>query len=212
MPRGPAIRKTLSAWFFRLQCLLLVPIFRVLLRLEVTGPRIRRRPGEGLIVAPNHQSWLDPALAQVGVMPHRLTFLMTEIYFDLPIVGLYFRASGARPVREDGPSVAGLRATRKALEEGEVVCIFPEGELKQTDEIGPFQRGVARLARRTGVPVLPVGISGAFGVFSKAQRTPRIRPVRIRLGEPMRYTETDDREGEQRFTDKLLDAVRSLME
>lgn len=191
---------------------MLVPVFRVLFTLRIAGPRVRRARRTGLIIAPNHQSWVDPVAVQCAVVPHRITFLMTELYFDLPVAGLWFRAAGARPIREDGPSVSGLRAARDALEEGEVVCIFPEGEITTTGVIGRGQRGVARLARRTGAPVVPVGIHGAIRVFSKIQKWPRLRSIRVRLGEPMVYDETPDRQGEQRFTERLMERIRSLAE
>ncbi|NJN14517.1 MAG: hypothetical protein HC813_02500 [Planctomycetes bacterium] len=68
---------------------------------------------------------------QYAVYPQRITFLMTEQFFDLPVAGLYFRASGARPIREGGPSVAAMRAAREALEAGEIVCLFPEGRSRR---------------------------------------------------------------------------------
>jgi 1-acyl-sn-glycerol-3-phosphate acyltransferase len=188
-----------------------MPIVRVALRLRTTGPRPPRSDA-GLILAPNHQSWIDPVFVQFAVYPQRITFLMTELFYDLPVVGLYFRAVGARVVREEGPSVSGLRAARDALEQREVICLFPEGEITRTGEIGPGQRGVARLARRTGAPVVPVGIRGAIHVFSKLQTRPRLHPVQVRLGKPMHYTETPDREGELRFTQRLMDSIRALAE
>lgn len=193
--------------------MLLIPPLRVLLRTTTSGPRAPRVPGQGLIVAANHQSWIDPYAVQVAILPHRITFLMTELFFDLPIAGFYFRLSGARRVREGGaPSVTGLRAAQEALAEGEIVCLFPEGELTLTGEIGKGQRGVARLARKTGAPVLPIGIHGAINVFSKIQTTPRLAHVRVRRGRLMRYDETPDKEGEERFTRRLMARITSLAE
>lgn len=191
---------------------MLVPILRALLRVNVTGPRVQREPGKGLIIAPNHQSWIDPFVVQMGVLPHQITFLMTELFFDLPLLNLYFRAVAARPVREAGPSVSALRAARGALEQGEVICLFPEGGITPTGKIGDGQRGVARLARRTGAAVLPVGVQGTINVYSRLQTTPRLHPVSIRLGEQMHFDETPDRKGEDRFTDRLMATLRSLVE
>ncbi|MHC4957179.1 MAG: lysophospholipid acyltransferase family protein [Planctomycetota bacterium] len=177
------------------------------------GPRVQR-PGEnGLILAPNHQSWVDPAVVQYAVLPQRITFLMTELFFDLPVLNWWFRAAGARRVREEGrPSVAGLRAAKDALADGEAICIFPEGEITTTGELGRGQRGVARLARRTGAPVIPIGIAGAINVWSKRQATPTLASIRIRLGSPMVYDETPDREGEDRFMQRLMETIGSLAE
>ena len=190
----------------------MVPLFRVLFRLRVSGTRFRRPQGRGVIIAPNHESYLDPAVVQYAVLPHQITFLMTELFFDLPVAGLYFRACGNYPIREDGPSVAGLRAAKKLLNEGRVICMFPEGEITETGELGPGLRGVARMARRTGAIVIPVGVHGTINVLSKVQKSFRLAPVHVRLGKPMEFNETPDRDGEQRFTDRLMATIRSLAE
>jgi len=197
--------------FFAWQCLVLMPILRVLLQLRVRGARLARGR-RGMIFAPNHQSWIDPLVVQYAVYPHRITFLMTELYFDLPVAGLYFRAAGAWVVREAGPSVSGLRAALDALEDGEAVCLFPEGELTRTGHIGRGRRGVAHLARRTGVEVVPVGVRGAIRVFSRLQTRLRLRAVEVRLGAPMRYDEEESREGEERFTLRLMERITELAE
>jgi len=196
---------------FRLQALLLMPPARALLGLAVDG-RAPECGERGMIVAANHSSWIDAWVLQAAIWPQRITFLMTELYYDLPVAGLYFRAVGARPIREEGPSVAGLRAAREALEAGEIVCLFPEGEITWTGEMGKGRRGVARLARRTGATVLPVGIHGAMHVWSRVQRRPRPHRVTLAIGAPMRYDESDDRGGEQRFTERLMNEIRGLCE
>ena len=180
--------------------------------MRITGGRITREPGRGLIIAPNHESYLDPPIVQMAVVPHWITFLMTELFFDLPLAGLYFRMVDARPVREDGPSVAGYKAAKKLLDQGRVVCLFPEGEITENGEMGPGRRGVARLARRTGATVIPVGIHGSINVLSKVQPSFRIAPIRVRVGAPMEFDEAEDRDGEQRFTDRLMTTLKSLSE
>jgi 1-acyl-sn-glycerol-3-phosphate acyltransferase len=186
-----------------------MPLLRVLLGVRVRGPRLRRRDG-GLIVAANHQSWIDAYMVQYALYPHRVTFLMTEAFRNLPLAGTYFRLAGTRPIREDGPSVAGLRAARETIADGGIVCLFPEGKLTTTGEMGAGRRGIARLARRTGAAVLPLGIRGAIHVFSKLQKRPRRHTVEIRLGEPLRYDAGDGREGEARFTERVMERIRGL--
>jgi len=191
-----------------------VPIARILWRVRVTGPRFHRQKG-GLIVAPNHASWLDAYLAAYALFPHQMTFLMTEVFYDLPILGYYFRAMGARPIRDrtDGkPSVAAIKAALGALEAGEAICIFPEGILSSTGEMSAKgQRGIALLARRTGATVLPIGIRGAAEVYSRSQ--PKLRlsgNIEVHLGTPMTYDEEPSRAGELAFTARLMDEIRRL--
>ncbi len=206
------MRSFLLRAFFQLQSVVALPLVRVLLRLTVRGKGITPTP-RGLILAPNHQSWLDPIVVQVAVYPHRITFLMTELYYDLPVLGLYFRAAGARVVREEGPSVAGLRAAMDALEEGEIICVFPEGEITRTGELGRGHRGVARLARRTGAPVVPIGVRGAIRVWSKIQKIPQLRPVSIHIGKPLTFRVAEGeraRKAEEDFTARLMRSIAVL--
>lgn len=184
---------------------------RLMWGVRVAGHRFHRGKG-GLIVASNHQSWLDAYLVQWAVFPHPLTFLMTEDFYDLPIAGLYFRAMGARPIREEGrPSVAGLKAAYAALAEDRMICLFPEGEIPSDGRMRRGRRGVAHIARKTGAPILPVGIRGASAVWSRAQ--PRIRfrgNIEIHVGTPIRYEGGATREDEQAFTDRLMETIRDL--
>ena len=210
--RGPAassFKERFKRGFFHFQCALLLPILRVLFRLRVKGPRPRPH-ARGMILAPNHQSWIDAPMVQQAFYPHQITFLMTELYFDLPVANWYFRASNARAIRKGGPSVSALRAARDALIEGRTVCLFPEGEITYDGHIQPGQRGVARLARKTGAVVVPVGIRGAIHVFSRVQKKPRLHTVEVRFGRPMAYSESPDRDGEEAFTTRLMERIRSL--
>ncbi|MEE8105812.1 MAG: lysophospholipid acyltransferase family protein [Planctomycetota bacterium] len=195
--------------FFRAQALVAIPIVRVLLRMKVHGPHIQPGPN-GLIVAPNHLSWIDPLIIQIAVYPHRITFLMTELFFDRPVIGLYFRAIGARPIREDGPSVGALRASMQALRDGDVLCVFPEGSITPDGKPQKGQRGAARLARKTGATVIPAGIRGTLQVISRVHRRPRLHPVAVELGEPMLFDKTPDRAGEVEFTEDLMARIGEL--
>ena len=192
-----------------MQILIGVPLMRTLLRAQVWGQRPRGAP-KGLILAPNHQSWIDPVLVQFAVVPAHVTFLMTENFFDIPVATLYFRAAGARPVRTEGPSVGAMRTALQVLNEGKTICMFPEGGITRDGRLREGQRGVARMARRTGATVVPMGIRGTMHVIGPAQPMPRLHPVEIHIGEPMLYDESDDREGEQRFTDRLMAEIQHL--
>lgn len=180
----------------------------------MTGRRFHRPPG-GVIVAANHASWLDAPLVQFGVFPVRLTFLMSEIFYDLPILHYYFRAMRARPIRDRSagrPSVAAIKAALEALNSGAAICIFPEGILSPTGKMADKgQRGIALLARKTGATVLPMGIRGAADVYSRAQ--PRLRltgSIELHLGEPMTFDEEPTREGEVEFMERLMGQIRTL--
>jgi 1-acyl-sn-glycerol-3-phosphate acyltransferase len=101
-------------------------------------------------------------------------------YYRLPVLNRFFRAVGAIPIssskKEPGTLCRSMREIEKALDNGELVCIFPEGRLSRDGRIGRFLPGVERIVRRTPVPVVPVTLSGMWGsVFS------------YRFGRPLRH-------------------------
>lgn len=180
----------------------------------MTGRRFHRPKG-GVIVAANHASWLDAPLVQFGVFPVPLTFLMSEVFYDLPILRYYFRAMRTRPIRDRSagrPSVAAIKAALEALNAGSAICIFPEGILSSTGKMAEKgQRGIALLARKTGATVVPMGIRGAADVYSRAQPKPRLTGnIELHLGEPMTYDEAPTREGELEFIERLMGRIRVL--
>ena len=89
-----------------------MPLSRLLWRVRTMGRRFHRGEG-GLIVAANHSSWLDAYLVQYAVFPTQLTFLMSEVFYDLPILGLVLprRAcpTHSRQGSEGRPSVAAMK-------------------------------------------------------------------------------------------------------
>jgi 1-acyl-sn-glycerol-3-phosphate acyltransferase len=159
---------------------------RSLARVEVTG--LEEVPVEGpLIVAVNHMSNADPPLVAGWLAPalgRRPTFLAKASLFTGP-VGAFMRSNGVIPVKAGGSDVDAYRAARSLLEDGGVVVIFPEGTRSRDGVLADFRPGVALLALRTGVPVLPVGISGTDRFLGRGAGRPRIGTrIRVRVGRP----------------------------
>lgn len=112
-----------------------------------------------VIVAPNHTSFADPVILQ-AFFPRHLTYLMTERYYRLPFLHQFFRFWGVVPLREGGWNREALRRAEEVLGAGRAVAIFPEGEISRDGLIHEARPGIATLARRSGAPILPVGIAG----------------------------------------------------
>ena len=109
------------------------------------------------ILAPNHPTTTDP-LYLVTLLSEPVSFLITAALFTLPVVGRYLRAAGHLPAVR-GSRGATVDAMIDQVEAGRSVAIFPEGALSPL--AGGFHRphsGVARVALRTGAPVIPIGI------------------------------------------------------
>jgi 1-acyl-sn-glycerol-3-phosphate acyltransferase len=91
---------------------------------------------------------------------------------------------GVTLIDRDAPSKEAMRVIADQLRAGEVVCIFPEGTRSRDGAVAPFRTGVEFLVRRTGAPVVPVGVEGTFRAFPRGAWLPRPAKVVVRLGEP----------------------------
>jgi 1-acyl-sn-glycerol-3-phosphate acyltransferase len=114
----------------------------------------------------NHVSYVD-ALVVMAASPRPIRFVMDHRIFKVPILSWIFRTARAIPI---SPASEDSRRMEKAfadiaqaLQEGELVCIFPEGKLTSTGEINTFRGGVRKIVERTPVPVIPMALSGLWG-------------------------------------------------
>lgn len=122
------------------------------------------RTGPVLLVS-NHVTWYD-GFFLAGTLPRRGTALVNAGVFGLPVVGLLARRCGMLSIPYTGPKAqkAAITSARKALDDGRLLGIFPEGQLTRTGMTGPFHRGLeVILSGREGVPVVPVYIHNAWG-------------------------------------------------
>lgn len=142
-----------------------------------------------LIVAPNHLSNADPPIVAGWLAPalgRRPRFLAKEQIFVGP-VGWFLEWQGAVRVKAGGSDADAYRVCRRLLEAGEALIIFPEGTRSGNGELGRALPGVALLATRTGVPVLPVGISGTDRFLGRGARIPGVGArITVRVGRPFR--------------------------
>lgn len=149
-------------------------VARVLWRIELVG-RIPRGP---CVVVANHESVLDPPL--VGLVADQpLRFLAKEELWQIRPLGALITALGTIPVARGRDGHAALDRSAELIRRGWTIVIFPEGTVSG----GPWNRGAARLAIETGVPIVPVRIVGTARALSRGRiGLPRIRIV---VGDPV---------------------------
>ena len=183
-------------------------LFRTLFRVRRVGPTASL-PAGGLILCPNHQSYLDPAFVQL-VVRRRVTFMMTNAFYKVPVANVFFRLVGAIPVAPGRLAWGSVRRAVALLRTGAALVVFPEGRLSTTGEIGAAQRGIGVLARRGRATVVPVAIEGSIRAWPKGAWWLRTADVRLAFGKEIPYTEAAERDGDQAFADRILERVAAL--
>jgi 1-acyl-sn-glycerol-3-phosphate acyltransferase len=176
-------------------------------------------PREGpLIIVGNHLSNADPPLV-VGwltpVLGRPMHILAKEALFVGP-VGTLLRSQGVTPVRAGGSDIEAYRAARAVLERGDVLCIFPEGTRSRTGQLQAPKPGVALLATREQVPILPIGISGTDLFLGPDRRFPRLGTrITLRVGRPFTLSldpSLSRRQALQAASDEIMRRLAGLID
>jgi 1-acyl-sn-glycerol-3-phosphate acyltransferase len=177
---------------FTFIALLIRPLLTTLCKRDWRGRENMPREG-GVIVVANHYSFFDPIslghfLVKTGRTPR---FMAKAGVFKNPVLGRLFKAAGQIPVhRESREAAYALRDAVAAIERGEVVIMYPEGTMTKDPDLWPMvgKSGAARMALRTGAPILPVAQWGAQEVFAPYSLTPHFFPrktLKVTAGPPI---------------------------
>ncbi len=132
-------------------------------RIRIVGSENVPRRGPALLVS-NHVSYIDGLL--VGACVQRFVrFMVLKQIYDLPALNWFFRKIKAIPVDQTHRRgmVEAIRAAHAELAAGHVVCIFPEGTITRTGNLGPFKRGLERIVDGLDVPIIPVHLDRHVG-------------------------------------------------
>lgn len=145
-------------------------LVKTLYRIETEG--LERIPEEGpVLLVCNHVSFMDPLIV-MGVVRRPIRFVMYYKIYRIPLLNFIFRTAKAIPIagrKEDADLLEhAFEEVDRALADGELVCIFPEGGITRDGEIAPFRGGVEKILARRAVPVVPIALRGLWGsVFSR---------------------------------------------
>ncbi|MFW6199100.1 MAG: lysophospholipid acyltransferase family protein [Gemmatimonadota bacterium] len=165
---------------------------RTVSRVEVEGAE--NVPAEGpFILAPNHQSVLDPIYIQSAIRRNDVFTMTKSTQFGSAFFRWVLPRINALPARRYKVDPQVVRASLRHLDAGHGVCVYPEGERTWDGRIGRLRRGTLRLILKAGVPVVPCGIQGSFDVWPRWSRRIRRQTVTVRFGRSLRFEQIDDR-------------------
>lgn len=171
----------------------------------------------GAIIAINHISYLDFALAGTAALPMKryVRFMAKKELFDNKLAGPLLRGMHHISVDRSNGSASFVQALR-ALRDGEIIGIFPEGTISVSFEIKELKSGVVRLAQGAGVPVIPTIIWGSQRLWTKkVKRNLRQRgvPISVTFGEPIYFEKNSDVEaGEAILRSAMLKMLHEIQE
>ncbi len=152
-------------------------------RVEQENLTVIPEHGAAVIVC-NHVSYVD-ALLLAGACRRPIRFIVHKPIYELPVLHFIFRVGGAIPIiaRREDPAAnqRAFDAIADALDNGDLLCVFPEGRLTRDGEMNEFKTGIERILARTPVPVIPLALQGLWGSFFSYRGGPvmRTRPKRF---------------------------------
>lgn len=155
-----------------------------------------------VIIAPIHVSHLDPP-ATACAMPHRrLRFMAKEELFK-GIFGKLIASLGAFPVHRGEGDTEAIRKSIDMLNQGEALLVHPEGTRGDGVRMLPINKGTGMLAKRTGAPIVPVGIIGSNIVMPRGKKKRKRHRITVVFGKPFTYAEIAERFGDKEVKEKF---------
>ncbi len=154
---------------------------RLVYRFKVRGDEHIPTSGAAILVC-NHVSFVDAVLL-MAASPRPIAFIMDHRIFQVPVLGWLFKLAKAIPIapQKESPAIyeQAFARARKVLEEGDLVCIFPEGAITKNGELGEFKGGVMKLLETNPVPVIPLALQNLWGsFFSRVEGNAMSKPFR----------------------------------
>jgi 1-acyl-sn-glycerol-3-phosphate acyltransferase len=164
-------------------------VTRLVYRFRVAGAEHIPAQGAALLVC-NHVSFVD-AMLLMAASPRPIRFLMDHQLFDAPLLGRLFRLAKAIPIapraEDAGAYERAFVEARRVLDEGELLCVFPEGGITRDGTLQAFKAGLMKVLETHPVPVVPLALHGLWGSFfsrkgGAAMTRPFCRGVWSRVG------------------------------
>jgi 1-acyl-sn-glycerol-3-phosphate acyltransferase len=163
------------------------------------------------IYMPNHSSYLDISVLG-AVIPDTFRFILKEELTKIPVFGWALRASPHIIIQRSDArnAMAGIEKAARDIAAGASVVIFPEGTRTKDGRLGEFKRGGFMLATKSGVPIVPVAISGTYALLPRTDW--RVKPGRVEviIGHPISNPMNPDRVAERAIMEETRARVEEM--
>ena len=194
---------------------IIVPIIKLYIK-EIHG--LKNLPKKkGFVVAPNHASYADHLIISTIILNHyneKLHFLAKKEHFQDPFQKVWHKHVGAIPIDRESSGEEALKIAIQCLKKGKIIGIYPEGTRTLTGKLQRAKTGVARLALKAKVPVVPIGIIGTFEILPKGKNIPRFKRAIVNIGKPMFFNEYYGKENNKKVlrlvTTKIMKEIAKL--
>jgi acyl-[acyl-carrier-protein]-phospholipid O-acyltransferase/long-chain-fatty-acid--[acyl-carrier-protein] ligase len=165
------------------------PFIRCFYRVTALG--LEHLPAGGFLLLPNHITWVDAIVLQV-VCPRPIRYIIDQEFYHKPLLKPFLRLVGCIPI-DTRRSRSAIRAATEKIAEGEVVCLFPEGQLERAGTLLRLRRGYELIAHHANAKVVPVWLDQLWGSIFSFQggrfftKLPKRIPYRVTVafGKPL---------------------------
>jgi 1-acyl-sn-glycerol-3-phosphate acyltransferase len=185
---------------------------RLLFRLRIVHRERMIQTGP-VILAMNHQSYLDPPLAGI-TCDRAIYFLARRTLLDVPLLGRVLPKVNVIPVNQEGVDRSAIKALIRVLQAGNGVLVFPEGSRTLDGNLQPAEPGLGLVIAKTLAPVVPMRIFGAREALPRGGGRLRLVPITIVVGEPIFFSAADlGQPGKALYaqlSDRVMQAISAL--
>ena len=166
-----------------------------------------------VILAMNHQSYLDPPLAGT-TCDRAIYFLARRTLMEVPLLRWLLPKLNVIPVNQEGIDRSALKALIRVLKAGNAALVFPEGSRTLDGHLQPAEPGLGLVIAKTLAPVVPMRIFGAHEALPRGGGGLHFIPITIVIGEPIFFTASELKSPEKnlygRLSQRVMDAIAAL--
>jgi 1-acyl-sn-glycerol-3-phosphate acyltransferase len=159
----------------------------------------------GALLVCNHQSFFDPLLAGIP-LAREASFMARDSLFRNPFFGRLISSVNAFPVRRNSADLGAIKEAMRRLKQGHILILFPEGTRSPDGKIGVMFPGLAAIAKKVGVPVIPTLIDGVYQAWPRDRKLPGAGDVIVEYDRPILPADYADL-----TADQLMDLVRGRL-